>query len=110
MSSVIIVGAGVAGLAAARRLVNAGHDVTILEARDRIGGRVDTVHNVLFSIPVERGAEFVHGKPPEIQEVIHARRLVLGSMEGADNWCFKDRALEQCNDFWKRWEKVAEAI
>jgi monoamine oxidase len=110
MSSVIIVGAGVAGLAAATRLVNAGHDVTILEGRDRIGGRVDTVHNVLFSIPVERGAEFVHGKPPEIQQAIDARRLVLGSMEGADNWCFNDGALEQCNDLWKRWENVAEAI
>jgi monoamine oxidase len=110
MGSVIIVGAGVAGLAAARRLVTAGRDVTILEARDRIGGRVDTVHNVLFSIPVERGAEFVHGKPPEIQEAIHARRLMLGSMDDADNWCFKDGALQQCNDFWPRWEKVADAI
>jgi monoamine oxidase len=110
MQSVIIIGAGVAGLAAARRLVNAGKDVTILEARNRIGGRVDTVRNPLFPIPLERGAEFVHGQPPEIQEAIDARDLVLGNMEGADNWCFKEGALERCNDFWLQWEMVAEAI
>jgi monoamine oxidase len=110
MQSVIIIGAGVAGLAAARRLVHAGKDVTILEARNRIGGRVDTVRNPLFPIPLERGAEFVHGQPPELQEGIDARDLVLGNMEGADNWCFKDGALERCNDFWSQWETVAEAI
>src|SRR5436190_21140291 len=94
MQSVIIVGAGVAGLAAARRLVNAGKHVTVLEARNRIGGRVDTVRNPLFPIPLERGAEFVHGQPPELQEAIDARDLVLGNMEGAESWCFKDGALE----------------
>ena len=31
-------------------------------------------------------------------------------MEGADNWCFKEGALERCNDFWLQWEMVAEAI
>jgi monoamine oxidase len=110
MQSVIIVGAGVAGLASARHLINAGKHVTILEARNRIGGRVDTVHNPLFPIPVERGAEFVHGQPPELQEPIDALDLVLGNMEGADNWCYNDGALERCNDFWSQWENVAEAI
>ena len=56
----LVTGAGMAGLAAARDLADAGQQVLVLEARDRIGGRVYT--NRTFSdVPVEFGAEFVHG-------------------------------------------------
>ena len=56
----LIIGAGTAGLAAARDLVKTGEVVTVLEARERVGGRVYT--NRTFSpIPVEFGAEFIHG-------------------------------------------------
>jgi monoamine oxidase len=110
MGSVIIVGAGVAGLAAARRLAEAGREVTILEARNRVGGRIDTLRDPSFAVPVERGAEFIHGRPPEIQEAIDAGHLTLGSLDDADNWCSGNGMLEKCNDFWPRWEKVAQAI
>ena len=63
---VIIVGAGVAGLSAAIKLAEAGLAVTILEARERIGGRVWTRRIPPCDAPVEFGAEFIHGKPPEI--------------------------------------------
>ncbi|MFM8773532.1 MAG: FAD-dependent oxidoreductase, partial [Actinomycetota bacterium] len=58
---VVVVGAGFAGLACADRLVQLGHDVTVLEARDRVGGRVWS-QELLPGRPdtiVERGAEFV---------------------------------------------------
>jgi monoamine oxidase len=110
MTSVIVIGAGVAGLAAAKKLATDGVAVTVLEARDRLGGRIDTVRDPLFPVPIERGAEFVHGRPPEIQEIIDAEALVLGTFEDADNWCFDNGALKKCNDFWGRWEKVADAI
>lgn len=57
----IIVGAGAAGLAAARELLDAGHSVLVLEARDRVGGRAWTSFD-LAPHPVELGAEYVHGE------------------------------------------------
>lgn len=56
---VVVVGAGMAGLAAARRLVDAGMRVTVLEARDRIGGRVRT--DTSLGVPIDVGAAWIHG-------------------------------------------------
>src|SRR5262249_11723130 len=58
---VLVLGAGAAGIAAARTLHDAGVAVTVLEARPRLGGRVLTDHR-LAPHPVELGAEFIHGQ------------------------------------------------
>jgi monoamine oxidase len=60
----LIIGGGIAGLVAARHLTDGGLRVTLLEARDRLGGRIYTESTGEF--PVELGAEFVHGHPDEI--------------------------------------------
>lgn len=60
----LIIGGGIAGLTAARHLTEAGLRVTLLEARDRLGGRICTHSTGEFSM--ELGAEFVHGRPEEI--------------------------------------------
>jgi len=60
---VIVVGAGAAGLAAADMLARSGREVLLLEARDRIGGRCDTRRMPGLAVPVELGAEFIHGHP-----------------------------------------------
>ena len=54
-----MVGAGIAGLSAARHLILDGYDVAVLEARDRIGGRIWTSHEL--SIPADLGASWIHG-------------------------------------------------
>jgi monoamine oxidase len=60
----LIIGGGIAGLVAARQLTRAGLRITLLEARNRLGGRIYTESTGEF--PVELGAEFVHGRPDEI--------------------------------------------
>jgi monoamine oxidase len=59
---VVVIGAGAAGLAAADALSRAGRSVLVLEARDRIGGRVWTRRMPGIPVPVELGGEFVHGE------------------------------------------------
>jgi monoamine oxidase len=68
---VVVVGAGVAGLTAARALCHAGLDVRLLEARGRAGGRVWTVHDAVHPLPVELGAEFID-VPGEVWEIFCA--------------------------------------
>jgi monoamine oxidase len=82
---VLIVGAGAAGLAAARILSAAGVSIALLEARDRIGGRIYTTRPAASSLPVELGAEFVHGRPRETFELAQAARLTPVELTG-DAW------------------------
>ncbi|HEV3151051.1 MAG TPA: FAD-dependent oxidoreductase [Acidobacteriaceae bacterium] len=83
-TDVLIVGAGVAGLSAAAELASAGLAVTVLEARDRIGGRIFTLHPDDSDSPVELGAEFVHGRPPELLHLLDDAGATLPSVEGVD--------------------------
>jgi monoamine oxidase len=62
-ADVLVVGAGAAGLAAAAELTRAGRSVLVVEARDRIGGRCHTRRLPGIPVPVELGAEFIHGRP-----------------------------------------------
>jgi monoamine oxidase len=74
----LVIGAGVAGLAAARELKRRGHGVLVLEARDRIGGRIHTVRPPGWPLPIEAGAEFVHGRPQVLLSLARGAREIEG--------------------------------
>ena len=75
---IVVIGAGFAGLACADRLVTLGHDVTVLEARDRVGGRVWSQELIPghSETVIERGAEFVLSGYDVLREM--AERFDLG--------------------------------
>jgi monoamine oxidase len=109
LRDVIIIGAGAAGLAAAEVLVRGGARVTILEARDRIGGRIHTLHDPNWPIPIERGAEFIHGKPAETFEILKQARLAAYDVSDAQ-WELKHGTPTRTNDFWQRLETATKPI
>jgi monoamine oxidase len=79
---VLILGAGMAGLTAARALLDAGIRVTIVEARDRVGGRILT-HKHESGATVELGAEFIHGRAPELWALLDECGVQTVEREGA---------------------------
>lgn len=96
--SVLIIGAGIAGLAAASKLVAAGVSVLVIEARDRIGGRIFTKHDAALKAPIEFGAEFIHGKPPEIFDLLRQANAKVAEVEG-QAWCREHGELLPCSFF-----------
>lgn len=91
--SVIVIGAGMAGLAAARTLRDASFQVLVLESRDRIGGRVCTDYS--FGFPVDLGASWLHGVSKEnpLAPLIGRLGLPLYRTSG-DNSVLYDHDLE----------------
>jgi len=80
----VVVGAGAAGLMTARELARAGKRVTILEARDRCGGRIYPLPTQEFGYPAEGGAEFVHGAAPVTRALMREAGLSLSPIQGTD--------------------------
>ena len=94
MIDVLVLGAGVAGVTAARALTAAGLSVVVVEGRHRIGGRVHSIRD-FCERPVEAGAEFIHGKRaatwPEVRDAelsarpCHQRHMMFNA-GGATRW------------------------
>ncbi len=106
---VIILGAGVAGLACAARLVAQGLTVAVFEARDRVGGRACTVRTPDASWPVELGAEFVHGRPDALLRLARAGGLTLVRADG-DEWQVEGERWRRLHDFASVIAPIMEAL
>jgi monoamine oxidase len=105
---VLIIGAGLAGLTAARQLADAGLRVIVLEARDRAGGRVHTLWASDSNYPIEGGAEFVHGSVPELDEAIRQSGVAVEEVEDLHH-LFIDGPL-QTLEFDTIWQPIAERL
>ena len=92
---VVVIGAGAAGLTAAAELGRAGLSVRILEARERIGGRILTLRDPSITVPIEMGAEFIHGFPPQIWTPLLDAKTKISEVAG-QAWCY-DAHLRPCD-------------
>ncbi|WP_431206323.1 flavin monoamine oxidase family protein [Bradyrhizobium betae] len=91
---IVIVGAGAAGLMAARALARAGRTVTILEARERCGGRIHPLPASEFGYPADAGAEFIHGDAPVTRALLREAGLSSQLIEGRQ-WSFDGAMLSR---------------
>src|SRR5262245_50391241 len=104
-TDVLIVGAGVAGLAAAERLSSSGRSVRVIEARDRVGGRIFTLFPTTLNAPIERGAEFIHGKPPNLWTVVETAGLPVREVPG-EHWISRGSGPQRCPRLWPQIEEI----
>ena len=109
MIDVIIIGAGAAGLSAARMLSRSGKSVCILEARDRIGGRIYTLKDHGFSIPAEGGAEFIHGDLPLSKALMKEANVPYRGGEGSI-WNVQHDQLSEGDLFHDDWDLLIRRL
>lgn len=110
---VIVIGAGFSGLAAAFELSCVGYDVTVLEARDRVGGRVHTLYDFVQGKTVEAGAELIGANHPTWQA--YAKRFNLEMLERTDypdsaKPCFLNGKLLSPKEAEALWHEVDEQL
>ena len=106
----VIVGAGAAGLAVASRLAaQGGGSICILEARERIGGRILTLRPPNSTSPIELGAEFVHGRAPATFEVL--RRVGIDAMDAAqERWTIQQGELARGDVLFDRMQQQLRRV
>ena len=103
-----MIGAGAAGLAAARELTTAGRSVLVLEARERVGGRCWTRRMPGLDIPVELGAEFIHGDAHVTHSLL--RDAGLAAVDSVREQRSLDKgSLERVNAFDEAQKAMADA-
>ena len=108
-ADVVIIGAGAAGLAAARDLALLGVRSIVLEARDRVGGRIHSIRDDGSPTPIELGAEFVHGGAPITRKLLREGRLPLANVVG-DRFQSDRRGFVRVADYWDRLDRVLRLL
>ncbi|MCD6063899.1 MAG: hypothetical protein K0R82_1810 [Flavipsychrobacter sp.] len=108
-ADVIVVGAGAAGLMAARHLAEAGRKVLIVEASDRLGGRINTMFSAGFQNLVEAGAEFIHGELPFTIQLLKEAGISYIPMSG-DLLQYNKGEIQEQSDFIEHSQKLEKPL
>ncbi len=106
---VIVVGAGAAGLAAAQTLAEEGTRPLVLEARARVGGRIRTSRPAGWPVPAELGAEFVHGRSPDLFEIADEAALRLARLPDVHAEAASGN-LQAMGDLWRRIDAITRRM
>jgi monoamine oxidase len=107
-TDILIIGAGASGLAAAYELSLADKKLAVLEARNRIGGRIHSVTDHRFAQIIETGAEFIHGKLPVTLELLKKAGIKHHAIKGK-MWRIEKGRNKQIRRIYSRLEKTYEA-
>jgi len=94
---VLVIGAGISGLAAAQSIAAQGRKVAVLEARSRPGGRIFSAFPPHSDLPVELGAEFIHGRSAELWQLLTLAGLRPFEL-GGSVLCFDQEGLHECEE------------
>lgn len=108
-NTVLIIGAGAAGLAAAYALAKSGKKVTVLEARERIGGRINTLNQTSFFDRAELGAEFVHGDLPVTLNLLKDAGIAPQTI-ALQMWRYRDGKFKQEEEQVEDWDEVMQKL
>ncbi len=109
-TDIVIIGAGAAGLMAAYELTKAGKQVLVLEARNRLGGRIHTLYDAGFSVPAEAGAEFVHGDLPLSLQLLKEADIKNRQMQGT-TWEVENSILKKSETLYMEgWDVLLEKL
>ena len=109
-TDVVVIGGGLAGLAAARRLREAGLSVAILEGRPRLGGRALTVHEPGLEGPIELGCEFIHGAPTATLELLRAAGKAFVDASDVHLHATGGGDLQERPDVWERVNRLTDRL
>jgi monoamine oxidase len=108
MSHIIIIGSGASGLMSARMLAEKSHKVTVVEARDRIGGRI---HKLIekFTRPVQAGAEFIHGDQSLTLALLREAQGEAMKLNGK-HYTLNKGELERGDLMDDQWDELTQAL